>query len=432
MPQARGKARVLVFPCGSEIGLELFRSLARDTHIELHGASSEPSNHGRYLYGNYADGLPYATDPRFLDAMNALIRSRRIDYLLPAMDSVASVLASSQDRLACKVIGSPGETCRICCSKRLTYEAFAGIVRVPTLYHDLADVPRWPIFLKPDCGYGSRGTHVAMSREDAEFFLAREKGLLAMEHLPGKEYTVDCFTDRHRNLLFAGARERLRVQNGISVHSRPVEGPAFQEWAGTLNARLPLRGAWFFQLKEDSDGVLTLLEIAPRIAGTMALHRNLGVNLAALSVFDAMDIDVSIQKNDFPIEVDRALTNRFRAELSYRHVYMDLDDCLICDGLVNPDAIAFLYQCVNREIALHLVTRHAGSVSETLKRARIEGLFDEIIHLQAGERKSDAIRHPDAIFIDDSFRERQDVRDRKGIPVFAPDAIECLVDDRRP
>ena len=421
------KVRVLVFPCGSEVGLEIYRSLARDTHIDLHGASSTSSNHGKYVYTDYTDGLPFITDPGFFDALNTLIRSRGIDYLFPAMDCVALELATHQERLACKIVGSPLETCRICCSKRATYEALSGVMPVPTLYRDLDRVPRWPIFLKPDCGYGSRGTHVAGSREEAQFFLNREKGLLAMEYLPGREYTVDCFTDRHRNLLFAGARERLRIQNGISVHSRAVEGAVFQELARAINAGLPLRGVWFFQVKESCDGALTLLEVAPRVAGTMALYRNLGVNLALLSVFDAMEMDVSVQVNSFQIEVDRALAGRFHTDLSYDHVYMDLDDCLICDGLVNTQAVAFLYQCVNRKIAVHLLTRHGGSVSETLRRTRLCGLFDDIIHLQSGERKSDFIRHVNAIFIDDSFGERNDVHKQKGIPVFAPDAIECLM-----
>jgi hypothetical protein len=423
----QSKARVLVFPCGSEVGLEIFRSLGRDTHIELHGASSTPSNHGRYLYANYTDGLPYVTDPGFVGALNALVRSRRIDYLFPAMDCVALGLATHQEQLGCTVIGSPQETCRICCSKGATYEALSSVMRVPMLYRRLDRVSRWPIFLKPDCGYGSRGTRVAGSREEAEFFLGREKGLLAMEYLPGREYTVDCFTDRHGNLLFAGARERLRIQNGISVHSRPVEGAVFEDMARIINARLRLRGVWFFQLKEAGDGTLTLLEVAPRVAGTMALYRNLGVNLALLSVFDAMEMEISVQANDFPIEIDRALAGRFRTDLAYDHVYMDLDDCLICDGVINVQAVAFLYQCVNRKIAVHLLTRHGGSVGETLRQARLESLFDDIIHLQSGERKSDSIHHINAIFIDDSFRERKDVREQKGIPVFAPDAIECLM-----
>jgi len=421
-----------VFPCGSEVGLEIYRSLSTDTHIELYGASSVASNHGRFVFRNYVDGLPYITDPGFIDAMNSIIRDHGIDFLFPAMDGVLLNLAENQEQLACRVIGSPLETCRICCSKRATYEVFAPILRVPLLYPSLDEVPAWPIFLKPDSGYGGHGVHKVPSRDEAEFFLKRDKSLLAMEYLPGREYTIDCFTDRHGHLRFAGARERLRIKDGLCVHSRPVGGAIFQELARTINARLQFRGVWFFQVKESSRGELTLMEIAPRVAGTMALHRNLGVNFALLSVFDAMDMDVHIQANDFQIEIDRAVTSRFRTDLHYRHVYVDLDDCLICDGFVNTSLVAFLYQCVNRGVLLHLLTRHRRSVDETLGQARLQNLFDEVIHLQAGEAKSQAIRQADALFIDDSFQERRDVHESKGIPVFAPDAVECLMQSDQP
>lgn len=421
------RKRVLVFPCGSEIGLELHRSLSKSIHIELYGGSSASSDHGRYLYRNYIGGLPYVDEPGFIDAVNAVISSYEIDYLIPALDRVLLGFAVHQERLECGVIGSPLETCRICCSKRRTYETFSGVLRVPALYRSLSDVAKWPVFLKPDEGCGSRGTRLVGSPHEAEFFLDRDQELLAMEYLPGKEYTVDCFTDRHGSLRFAGTRQRIRIQNGISVHSRPVEAGEFRTLAETINRRLRFRGLWFFQVKESEEGTLTLMEIAPRASGTMSLYRNLGVNFALLSIFDAMEMDVEILVNDFQIEVDRALSNRFKTDLSYKHLYIDLDDCLILEGAVNTEAIALLYQCVNRGISIHLLTRHARSVDETLRRFRLEGLFDEIVHLRDGEPKSDSIRHRDAIFLDDSHAERKDVREKKGIPVFAADAIECLL-----
>jgi len=425
--QPKEEARVLVFPYGSEAGLEVFRSLARDTHIRLYGASGVSSNHGRRIYANYTEGLPCVTDPGFVDAMNSLLRESRIDLLVPTMDSLHLEFAACREQLACKVVGSPPETCRTCCSRRATYETLSDALRVPALYDDLDRIPKWPVSLTPDCSYDSRGVITARSREEARFFLGTNDGLLATEYLPGRQYTVDCFTDRHGVLLFAGPRECLRIRNGNEVGTRPVKGTVFQELAAAINAGLTFRGAWFFQLKESDNGMLTLLEVAPRAAGAMALYRNLGVNLPLLSVLDAMDMDVSIQVNDFEIEIDR-VASRFRTNLSYNHVYIDLDDCVICDGLVNTEAAAFLYQCVNRGIVVHLLTRHAGSVEETLKQARLSCLFDEIIHLRSGELKSDAVKHADAIFIDDSFGERRDVREKKGIPVFAPDAIECLME----
>ena len=43
---------VLVFPCGSEIGLEVNNSLKYDKHINLYGLSSVPC-HGKFVFQNY-------------------------------------------------------------------------------------------------------------------------------------------------------------------------------------------------------------------------------------------------------------------------------------------------------------------------------------------------------------------------------------------
>ena len=161
--QHTGRKRVLVFPCGSEIALELHRSLSKSIHVELYGGSSAPSDHGRYLYRNHIGGLPYVDEAGFVDAVNAVIRKHEIDYLIPALDRVLLSFAVHQERLACRVIGSPLETCRICCSKRRTYETFSGVLPVPALYRRLSDVAKWPVFLKPDEGGGSRGTRLAGS-----------------------------------------------------------------------------------------------------------------------------------------------------------------------------------------------------------------------------------------------------------------------------
>jgi len=64
---------------------------------------------------------------------------------------------------------------------------------------------------------------------------------------------------------------------------------------------------WFFQVKENKEGELALLEVAPRVAGTMSMSRMLGVNLPLLSLFSFMGYEVNILKNNFGIEVDRSL-----------------------------------------------------------------------------------------------------------------------------
>ena len=51
----RLKKKVLVFPCGSEIGLELHRALGKAKEVVLYGASSV-SDHGEFVYENHIPG----------------------------------------------------------------------------------------------------------------------------------------------------------------------------------------------------------------------------------------------------------------------------------------------------------------------------------------------------------------------------------------
>jgi hypothetical protein len=419
---------VLVFPCGSEVALELHRSLRYSSHVNLIGASSV-RDHGAFRYEDYVEGLPYVDAPGFIAALAALVRERRIDAVFPAMDSVMSVLKAHEAELGCRVIASPDETIRICSSKTATYDRLRGTVRVPALYPSPHAVDNYPVFLKPDVGYGSRGTLRADTAEAAAAHLRSRPDCIVLEYLPGPEYTVDCFTDRLGVLRFVGPRSRRRVLNGISVNTIAVEDTHgdFRDMAERINDVLRFRGAWFFQVKEASDGQLALLEVASRPGGSSALFRNRGVNFALLSIFDAFDLDVEIAPNCYGIELDRALSNVYRIDCAFDTVYVDFDDCLVIRGKVNTALVAFLYQALNGGARVHLLTRHQYDIHESLAALRLSGIFDSVIHLRNGEPKADHITAGRAIFIDDSFRERRLVREKLGIPVFAPDMVESLL-----
>lgn len=430
-PARESRFRVLVFPCGTEIGLEIHRALCRCTHVEVFGANSLEPSHGPFVFKNYLPRLPFVDDPLFLTALIACLKEHRIDFLYPAHDDVALALARHAGELPCAVIGSPRETCEMCRSKSATYARLAGTLPVPRLYGRPDAAVPLPVFLKPDRGEGSRGARKAHALQDWEEALKTDPTLLAMEYLPGPEYTVDCFTDRHGALRFAGPRERVRTAGGISMHTRPMKDAQLIEAADRINQTLALRGAWFFQMKRDQRGALTLLEIAPRVSGGMGLYRNLGVNLPLLSVYDAAGKDVDIDAQDYDISLDRALVSRFHPAIRYDHVYVDLDDTLVAPEGVDPLVAAFLFQCRNRGKILHLLTRHAGNAPEILALNALAGMFDTVTHVTGEQRKSAYITYQDAIFIDDSFSERKEVHQALGIPVFAPDAVESLLDWRR-
>ena len=420
---------VLVFAGGTELGLEVQAALRERKEVHLFSAGMPGPGHAPYVFHHHAE-LPSVHEPGWRAPFEALLAQHNIDAVFPGHDDVLLALARIAEEIPAAIITSPLETCEITRSKARTYECLADAVYCPTVYAGLETVDTYPVFVKPDVGQGSQGARVVRSRVALEAALEDRDGLLILENLPGEEVTVDCFSDREQGLLFCQGRSRTRVRNGISVTSLPAHEPQFDELAHAIGKRLPLHGAWFFQLKRASDGTWTLLEVAPRVGGTSGLARAMGVNLPLLSLYEAARMPVSVEHFEGVLEVDRALVSRFRLDLEFDTVYVDLDDTLIVHGKVHSRLVRFLYDCLNAGRRLALITRHDRDPEVTLAERRLSGLFDEIIHLQKGESKADHIVGPRAIFIDDSFGERRAVREGAGVPAFDCSQLEALLDAR--
>lgn len=418
---------ILVFPCGSEIALEIYRSLRYSTHFKLIGANSL-DDHGKFVFESYIGGVPFITNPDIIPTLRKIVQEYQIDAIYPAMDSVIAYLKSHEKELGCKVIAPDSFVTNTCLSKLKTYQTLQGIIPVPHLYK-VDNLPPFPVFLKPEIGYSAHGTKKVSNREELIKHLEEEPTSLIMDYLPGEEYTVDCFTDRKRQLLFMGARIRKRISNGISVNTLPYDGDLdeFKDIVKAINAAIPMRGAWFVQLKRDKNGKLVLMEIAARFGGSSSLFRARGVNFASLTLFDAFDYDVSICANHYPVEMDRALDIIFKMDISYDEVFVDYDDCLVmANSEVNTELMAFLWKCINRHIRITLLTKHKTDIHSCLEEHRLNNLFDRVIHIKPTDNKADYIDNSSAIFIDDSFAERQNIAKKCHIPVFDISMIPML------
>ena len=89
----------------------------------------------------------------------------------------------------------------------------------------------------------------------------------------------------------------------------------------------------------------------------------------------------------------------------------------------------FLYQCKNKNIRVILITKHANELYTTLSQYHIDpSIFDEIIHIPMDALKSSYIKYEKAIFIDNAYKEREEVNQVHHIPVFDVDTIDVLLD----
>lgn len=428
------KKRVLIFPCGSEIGLELHRSLKNIKTVELFGISSVESNAGKYYFKNYFEPFPFVTAPTFIEELNAFIEKHEIDVVIPANDDVVLTMARHADEINADLLTSSLATCEVSRNKVDTYKLFqnSDVVKVPYVYAD-GVVPEadLPVFVKPAVGQGSKGARPIKDLDSLQEYIRESKGnFVVMEQLTGEEYTIDCYTDKNGELKFAGARVRNRTLNGISADTFPAYDEQFETIAKAINAEMDIWGPWFFQLKRDRNGELKLLEIAPRVAGSMALARNLGVNIPLLAIYELMGYPVNVLRKTYGIRMDRSLNNVYKLDIEYDTVYIDFDDCVILEDKVNMEAMQLIFQAHNQGKQVVLITRHKADLNASLAKFRLAGLFHQIHHLTENEHKSSYIANEKAIFVDDSFRERSEVYNAHKIPVFDVSEIESLIEHK--
>jgi len=425
------KTNVLIFPCGSENAMDIFDSLKYNIHFQLFGATSQ-HDHSQMIFpnDNLFIGDLYITQPNFLEELNKLIKLFRIEYIIPTHDTIAMYLAKNRENISAYLICSPYETARVAENKNLTYNELKDAEYYPRIFSATDfDIP-YPVFVKPFVGAGGKGAFQIKNKEELESALEKKSDLLICEYLPGKEYTVDCFTNKNRELLFFGARTRERVTMGITFHSERAEpNPDFEIIANDLNRRFIFSGSWFFQVKENEFGKIKLLEFSVRHAGTMAFFRQLGVNFAALSLFDAMGYDVKVLFNDYPIILDRRLQNSYKFIFEYNTIYIDFDDTIIINDKVNTSIIKFLFQSKNANKKIILLTKHIFDIRKSMRKYHIcSSLFDSIVIVETEKEKADYVIEKKSIFIDNYFPERISVMKKCKIPVFDVDSVELLID----
>lgn len=428
------KKNILIFPIETGIGLEIFNSLKNNKYYNIIGATSSVDfTYGDIILG-YSNVLPFVNDVFFIEKLNAFIDKNNIDFIFPAHDDVLLYLSQNASNISAKIVAHSKETTYITRFKDKTYLELSEQDFIPILYSFDETISLFPVFCKPKCGQGSKDTFKIECENDLKHFLNiyDKKDFIVTEFLPGDEYTIDCVS-ANDNVLFCGGRVRAKTINGISSLSRPVINSEFDRIANCLQKQFDFSGAWFFQLKKDKYNKLKLLEIGSRISGTMGTYRALGVNFCELFLLIKQGVPISILKNNINIITSKVLFPKYHFDNFYfENLYVDLDDTLLVNNKINTDIIKLIYQSINLDKNIYLITKSSLSIEdlvELLKRYKVYALFDKIIHINSDDKKKKYIK-PISILVDDSFSERNDCADiDNNIYVFSVDGACCLASD---
>ena len=127
---------ILIFPGGSEIGLEILKSLSPIKGINLFSASSNVSNHAPFVFKKHNVICRYLLK-NCIKELNKIIKDENIHFIFPANDLIIDFLIDNEKQIDCKMILPDKSIVRLVRSKRDTYKYFKDIIPCPKVFPKL-------------------------------------------------------------------------------------------------------------------------------------------------------------------------------------------------------------------------------------------------------------------------------------------------------
>lgn len=271
--------------------------------------------------------VPSRKDPAgLLDLLVSLCAEHQVDVLLPlstedqdffaghrsvfegrgiaVATSSAESIAMANDKLALlDACRDRGVRCPAYLSPRSTQELEEAILSL--------GYPERQVVVKLNRGTGMSGVKIVRGGEETfgELFsrdcayvrldplletLEREPTfpeLHVVEYLPGREFSIDVLASAGRTLASV-VRLRLGTLYGLATHAVVVDEPAVDEQARAVVDAIGSSYVVNVQLREDRAGDAQIMEVNPRIPGTVGVSVAAGVNLPYLAVKLALGEDV--------------------------------------------------------------------------------------------------------------------------------------------
>lgn len=290
---------VFLIPAGSGMVIAAIKALKQDKKIKIFSADADKLAAGLYLsHKGYV--VPPFDDSLFYPTIKKITEKERIDVIIPSLDTILLEFSRRRkefEEIGAKVLVSEPNTIRITRDKWKTYNKLKGVIPLPKSFIKKEDINiEYPFIIKPRDGSGSKNVYKVISKDELEFFYERVLNPIIQEYLEGKEYTVDCLADMNGNLLLCIPRERIETKSGISTKGKIIKDERLEDMAKKITSSIKFFGPFFFQAKEDKDGIPKLTEINSRISGTMSLSSSSGPNIHSLAVRICMGEKVKIPK----------------------------------------------------------------------------------------------------------------------------------------
>jgi carbamoyl-phosphate synthase large subunit len=173
--------------------------------------------------------------------------------------------------------------------------------------------PQKAICFKPSISNGSRGFRIISEKmNELDLLLNFKPGttyinlneairllssgaipeILVSEYLPGEEYSVDCLAKNGDPVLII-PRLRKKMISGISVQGEIIRNEHIISYCAGIIRELKLHGNIGIQVKASAEGEWLILEINPRVQGTISSTLGAGINLPVLAIKQELGLPIA-------------------------------------------------------------------------------------------------------------------------------------------
>lgn len=260
--------------------------------------------------------VPRANDPSYVDVLYDICKKEHVDVVIPIMSAELEVLSLNKkkfEEIGTIISISDYEQLCIANDKLKLFNYMKNNNISCAKYYEVNNVEDvdkaieeigYPIVFKACEGSGSRGFRIIDPTKSRFDILFNEKPnsayttlkefketlmegsmpqMLAMEYLPGDEYTVDMLVD-NGEVKYSLCRRGLNVQTSIILDGVVEEEPEIISLCNEVATKLKLHGNIGFDIKKRKDGMPIIMECNPRATAGVSEFVASNVNLLYLCV----------------------------------------------------------------------------------------------------------------------------------------------------
>ena len=323
--------RLLMTCVGGTMAPDLLTHLREDPLLMpyLVGVDASASAQGRFYVDAFYQ-VPWGEDEGYVESIVRIVKRERVDIVLPGSDQEAFALSRSRDLISAAgavTLASPTNVLDLIRDKQATYKALetAGVqvpdhvcaVEIVELQTAMSHFgyPMRSVIVKPVAGRGGRGLRVLVGKNDTPASWigggARETRLdlppttecmsgwftsgplMVMPVLKDPAYDVDVFAVKGK-AKHALVRQRVNPAGIPFAGNHIISDTPIREYCLEVAEAIGLDGLHDIDLMTDNQGRPALLEINPRMSGSVVAAHAAGFPIVSAAVAEFLGIQYPI------------------------------------------------------------------------------------------------------------------------------------------